>query len=119
VLTVAPAKQIRIPSVEDHPVFRHGLATSIETEPDMVLAGQAVNGVEAIAQFPRHRPDLTLMDLRLPGADILATIRGEFPDARINLFRFRHRYYSGSSRSRRVSHGARQLVKAHKIPFQC
>src|SRR5215510_10208396 len=78
--------QIRILSVEDHPVFRQGLATILETEPDMVLVGQASNGVEAIAEFRRHRPDITLMDLRLPsanGTDILITIRGEFPDARI------------------------------------
>ena len=79
-------QQIRILSVEDHPVFRQGLATIIETEPDMVLVGQAANGVEAIAEFRRHRPDITLMALRLPGAngtDILIAIRGEFPHARI------------------------------------
>ena len=83
---MAPPKQIRILSVEDHPVFRQGLATIIETEPDMVLVGQAANGVEAIAEFRRLRPDVTLMDLRLPGTngtDILIAIRGEFPDARI------------------------------------
>lgn len=83
---VAHAKQIRILSVEDHPVFRQGLATIIETEPDMILVGQVANGVEAIAEFRCHLPDITLMDLRLPGAngtDILIAIRGEFPDARI------------------------------------
>ena len=83
---VALAKQIRILSVEDHPVFRQGLSTIIETESDMVLVAQAANGVEAIAEFRRHRPDITLMDLRLPGTngtDILIAIRGEFPDARI------------------------------------
>lgn len=83
---VAETKQIRILSVEDHPVFRQGLATIIETEPDMILVAQAANGVEAIAEFRRHRPDVTLMDLRLPGTngtDILIAIRGEFPDARI------------------------------------
>src|SRR5262249_31629932 len=58
----------------------------LETEPDMLLVARADNGVEAIAEFRRHRPDITLMDLRLPGAngtDILIAIRGEFPDARI------------------------------------
>ena len=83
---MANTKPIRILSVEDHPVFRRGLATVIEAEPDMVLVGQAANGVEAIAEFRRHRPDVTLMDLRLPGTngtDILVAIRGEFPDARI------------------------------------
>jgi DNA-binding NarL/FixJ family response regulator len=83
---MAHVKPIRILSVEDHPVFRQGLATVIEAEPDMVLVAQAANGVEAIAEFRRHRPDVTLMDLRLPGTngtDILIAIRGEFPNARV------------------------------------
>ena len=78
--------QIRILSVEDHPVFREGLATVIRGEPDMVLVAQASNGIEAIADFRRHRPDVTLMDLRLPGSngtDTLMAIRSEFPNARI------------------------------------
>jgi DNA-binding NarL/FixJ family response regulator len=80
------AKPIRILSVEDHPVFRQGLATIVGAEQDMLLVGQASNAVDAVAEFRRHRPDITLMDLRLPGTDgtdALIAIRGEFPQARI------------------------------------
>jgi len=80
------ANPIRILSVEDHPVFREGLNTIIASQPDMQLVAQAANATEAINEFRRHRPDITLMDLRLPGTDgvdALIAIRGEFPLARI------------------------------------
>jgi DNA-binding NarL/FixJ family response regulator len=83
---VVAGKPIRILTVEDHPVFREGLATIIGSESDLLLVAQAANAVEAITEFRRHRPDITLMDVRLPGTngtDTLITIRGEYPDARI------------------------------------
>ena len=77
---------IRILSVEDHPVFREGLSTIISSQQDMLLVAHAANAVDAVAKFRHHMPDVTLMDLRLPGTDgtdALIAIRGEFPQARI------------------------------------
>ncbi|MEA2263320.1 MAG: hypothetical protein QOJ51_6145 [Acidobacteriaceae bacterium] len=79
-------KPIRILSVDDHPLIRQGIAGLVATEADMNLIAQAANGLEAIQQFRRHRPDITLMDLQMPemnGLDAIIAIRGEFPEARI------------------------------------
>jgi DNA-binding NarL/FixJ family response regulator len=78
--------RIRVFSVDDHPLLREGLAAIINNQPDMVLVAQAANAQEAVEKFRKHRPDVTLMDLRLPdksGIDAMKAIRTEFPEARV------------------------------------
>jgi DNA-binding NarL/FixJ family response regulator len=71
---------------DDHPLLREGVATVLAAQPDMILAGEAETGVAAVEGYRRWRPDVTLMDLQMPdmgGVEAVATIRSEFPDARI------------------------------------
>ena len=78
--------QIRVLSVDDHPLLSEGIAALIKNQPDMQLVAQCTSGSDAIEKFRSHRPDVTLMDLRLPdmsGIDTMIAIRTEFPEARI------------------------------------
>jgi DNA-binding NarL/FixJ family response regulator len=75
---------VRILLVDAYPIYREGLSVVIQSQPDLHLAGQAENAEDALSQFRRLRPDVTIMDQRLPGAsgtDALITIRKEFPQA--------------------------------------
>ena len=78
--------QIRVFSVDDHPLLREGIVAVINGQPDMQVVAQASDGREAISYFCEHKPDVTLMDLRLPdmsGIDAMIAIRGQFPEARV------------------------------------
>ncbi len=77
---------IRMLIVDDHPLFRKGVAAILESEADMVVAAEASHGREAVELFRTHRPDITLMDIQMPvmnGFDAITEIRKHSPHARI------------------------------------
>src|SRR5271156_5379824 len=83
-MSISPSL-IRILTVDDHALLREGIAALVNTEPDMKLVAEASNGEDAIEKFRSHRPDVTLMDLQMPGLNGIETmnrILSEFPDAR-------------------------------------
>jgi DNA-binding NarL/FixJ family response regulator len=77
---------IRVLTVDDHPLMMAGIAGEVDAQRDMRVVAQAADGDEAIAHFRAHRPDVTLMDIRMPklnGIDAITAIRSEFPRAKI------------------------------------
>jgi DNA-binding NarL/FixJ family response regulator len=105
---------IRILTVDDHALLREGIAALVHTDPDMKLVAEASNGQEAVEKFRLHRPDVTLMDLQMPGVngvDAIGRIRDEFPDARIIVLTT----YSGDVQAlRALKAGARAyILKGH------
>src|SRR6185436_3523317 len=83
---MAEAGKISVIIADDHPIVRMGLRALIEAQPDMVLLAEAEGGAAAVEAFTQHRPDVMLVDLRMPGMsgrDVITAVRGTIPDARI------------------------------------
>jgi DNA-binding NarL/FixJ family response regulator len=81
-----PTSVIKVLTVDDHPLMMAGIAGEINAHTDMRVVAQATDGDEALVQFKLHRPDVTLMDIRMPrinGIDAITAIRADFPQARI------------------------------------
>jgi DNA-binding NarL/FixJ family response regulator len=105
---------IRILAVDDHALLRKGIAAVVNAEPDLKLVAEACNGEEAIEKFRAHHPDVTLMDLQMPGLngiEAMTRILAEFPEARIIVLTT----YSGDAQVlRALRAGARAyLLKGH------
>lgn len=105
---------IRILSVDDHPLLRKGIAALVNEEPNMKLVAEAASGEEAVESFRLYRPDVTLMDLQLPGLsgiEAMNRILSEFPDARIVVLTT---YRGDAQVVRALRAGARAyLLKGH------
>jgi DNA-binding NarL/FixJ family response regulator len=98
---MSTTKQIKVLTVDDHPLLRQGIAAVIQGEKDMLIVGEAANGHQAVEMFRNHRPDVTLMDLQMPdvnGIDAIGTIRREHPQARIIVLTT----YEGDALARRA-----------------
>ena len=106
---------IRILTVDDHPLLRKGIAALVNVEDDMKLVAEASTGEEAIQKFRAHRPDVTLMDIQLPGLngiESIGQIQREFPDAKIIVLTT----YSGDAQVvRAMKAGARAYLIKRQV----
>ncbi len=106
---------IRILTVDDHPLLRRGIAALVNVEDDMKLVAEASTGEEAIEKFRLHRPDVTLMDIQLPGLNgiqSISQIHKEFPGAKIIVLTT----YSGDAQVvRAIKAGARAYLLKRQV----
>jgi DNA-binding NarL/FixJ family response regulator len=113
-MTIEPSL-IRILTVDDHPLLRKGIAALVNVEDDMKLVAEASSGEEAVEKFRTHRPDVTLMDIQLPGLngiESIGQIQKEFPNAKIIVLTT----YSGDAQVvRAIKAGARAYLLKRQV----
>jgi DNA-binding NarL/FixJ family response regulator len=112
------SRRIRILTADDHALMRKGIAALVNAEPDMEVVAEASTGTEAIDQFIKHHPDVTLMDLQMPGMsgiESIAGIRKEFPNARIIVLTT---YRGDVQIMRALKAGARAYLLKGEVDFE-
>jgi DNA-binding NarL/FixJ family response regulator len=107
---------IRVLCADDHRLMREGIARIVGVQPDMTVVAQAADGEEAVAQFLKCRPDVTLMDLEMPrmnGVQAIQTIRARQPDARVVVLTM---YHGNEDIHRAVAAGAVGYLLKDTLP---
>jgi DNA-binding NarL/FixJ family response regulator len=107
---------IRVLCVDDHRLMREGIARIVGVQPDMTVVAEASNGEEAVEQFIRHQPDVTLMDLQLPtmnGVQAIRAIRAKYPDAKVVVLTM---YHGDEDIHRAVEAGAMGYLLKDTLP---
>jgi len=111
-----PSSTIRVLCVDDHRLMREGIARIVGVQPDMTVVAQASDGEQAVAQFLRYRPDVTLMDLEMPtmnGVQAIQSIRSQQPDARVVVLTM---YHGDEDIHRAIAAGAMGYLLKDTLP---
>jgi len=112
-----PVEKMKVMIVDDHPLMLVGIASIVNARPDMTLVAQTGTGEEAISLFSKHKPDVTLMDLRLPGisgVDAIRSIRLIYPKARFVVLTT----YEGDADIHRALEAGAQGYVIKGMPYQ-
>src|SRR5262249_55062138 len=113
--TMTKPNPVRILIADDHLVVRMGLRSMIDSQPDMVVVAEAANGREAVTMYQEHRPDIVLMDLRMPsmgGVEATSAIQKEFPGAHIVVLTT----YDGDENIYQALHAGAQAYLLKDVP---